>query len=67
VTIEPAAIGTRLPFAPIEEHVAEVWVDARWREHPAVEALGALLRSAAFSRRLALVGGYDVGDCGSVA
>ena len=50
VTMEPAAIGLELAFAPLEEHVAELWVDARWREHPAVDALGDLLRSAAFTR-----------------
>jgi hypothetical protein len=62
--MEPAAIGLELAFAPLEEHVAEVWVDARWREHPAVGALGDLLRSAAFTQRLGLVGGYDLVGCG---
>ena len=65
VTMEPAAIRWQLAFAPLEEHVAEVWVDARWREHPAVAALGELLRSAAFTARLALVGGYELADCGA--
>ena len=64
VTMEPAAIGLELAFAPLEEHVAEVWVDARWREHPAVGALGDLLRSGAFTQRLGLVGGYDLVGCG---
>ena len=36
--------------------------DARWREHPAVEALGNVLRSSAFTRRLSLVGGYELPD-----
>jgi DNA-binding XRE family transcriptional regulator len=67
VTIEPAALRMRLPFSPLEEHVVEIWVDARWREHPAVDALGALLRSAAFTQRLGLVGGYEVSDCGAVS
>ena len=38
-----------LAFAPLEEHVAELWIDARAREHPAVAAIGELLRSAAFT------------------
>ena len=42
----------------------EIWVDARWQVHPAVGTLGALLRSTAFSARLALVGGYDLEGCG---
>lgn len=66
VTMEPAAISCGLAFGSLEEHVVEVWVDARWREHPAVEALGAVLRSRAFTARLALVGGYDLTDCGSI-
>jgi DNA-binding XRE family transcriptional regulator len=65
VTMEPAAIGLELAFAPLEEHVAEVWIDARWREHPAVAALGDLLRSGAFTKRLGLVGGYDLVGCGA--
>jgi DNA-binding XRE family transcriptional regulator len=66
VTMEPAAIGMELAFAALEEHVAEVWVDARWREHPAVGALGELLRSGAFTARLGLVGGYELAGCGDV-
>jgi molybdate-binding protein len=65
VTMEPAAISRRLAFAPLEEHVAEIWIDGRWRDHPAVPALGELLRSAAFTARLALVGGYQLTGCGS--
>jgi DNA-binding XRE family transcriptional regulator len=64
VTMEPAAIGMELAFAPLEEHVAEVWIDARAREHPAVGAIGELLRSGAFTGRLGLVGGYDLDHCG---
>jgi DNA-binding XRE family transcriptional regulator len=65
VTMEPAAINWQLAFSPLEEHVAEIWVDARWHEHPAVDTLGALLRSTAFRARLALVGGYDLAGCGT--
>jgi hypothetical protein len=64
VTMEPAAIGMELAFAPLEEHVAEVWIDARAREHPAAGAIGELLRSGAFTGRLGLVGGYDLDHCG---
>lgn len=67
VTMEPAAIGMRLAFEPLEQHVAEVWVDPRWREHPAVDALGDLLRSHQFTARLALIGGYDLAGCGAIA
>lgn len=66
VTMEPAAVSCGLAFEPLEEHVSEVWVDARWREHPATEALGSLLRSAAFTTRLDLVGGYELAGCGSM-
>ena len=65
VTMEPAAVSWRLAFSALEEHVAEVWVDARWSEHPAVESFGDLLRSSAFRARLAVVGGYELADCGS--
>jgi molybdate-binding protein len=65
VTMEPAALVWRLPFAPLEEHVAEVWIDGRWRDHPGTAALADMLRSAAFTSRLALVGGYELTDCGA--
>jgi DNA-binding XRE family transcriptional regulator len=65
VTMEPAAINWQLAFSPLEEHVVEVWVDARWREHPAVATLGALLRSTEFGTRMSLVGGYDLAGCGT--
>ena len=65
VTMEPAAISSQLAFEALEEHVAEVWVDGRWREHPAVGALGDVLRSPAFVARLALIGGYDLAGSGS--
>jgi DNA-binding XRE family transcriptional regulator len=65
VTMEPAAIQFGLAFSELEEHVAEIWIDARWRAHPAVAALGAVLRSAAFITRLSLVGGYELAQCGN--
>jgi molybdate-binding protein len=64
VTMEPAAISWQLAFASLEEHVAEVWVDERWHAHPAVGALGEVLRSAAFTARVGLIGGYQLDGCG---
>lgn len=64
VTMEPAAISHGLAFTPLEEHTAELWVGANWRGHPAAEALARVLRSAAFTARLALVGGYDLAGTG---
>jgi DNA-binding XRE family transcriptional regulator len=64
VTMEPAALRYGLSFRPLEEHVAELWVDARWRAHPAVVALAELLGSPAFASRLGLVGGYELTNSG---
>ena len=61
VTMEPAALSLGLAFAALEEHASELWIDARWRAHPGAEAIGALLGAPAFTRRLALVDGYEVG------
>ncbi len=60
VTMEPAALSLGLAFGALEAHSAEVWIGAAWRDHPGAQALGALLRSAPFTRRLALVRGYEV-------
>ena len=62
--MEPAALRYGLEFNALAEHVVELWFDARWRDHPAVDALGNILRSSAFTRRLALVGGYELTDGG---
>ncbi len=64
VTMEPAALAYRLRFVALEEHVVELWIDARWRGHPAVESLHDVLGSAAFRARVGLVGGYDLADSG---
>ncbi len=66
VTFEPAARSFGLDFVPFEAHVVELWVAERSLEHPGVEALGDLVASAAFHRRLAAIGGYDVTGCGSM-
>ncbi|MBA2581604.1 MAG: regulator of molybdate uptake, partial [Thermoleophilaceae bacterium] len=65
VTMEPAAVVYRLRFAALEEHAVELWIDARWREHPAVERLHDVLGSAAFRARVGLVGGYDLAASGA--
>jgi len=64
VTMEPAAALFGLAFAPLEEHVAELWIDGRWRDHPAVGPLASTLSSPAFRRRVGLIGGYDVASSG---
>jgi molybdate-binding protein len=66
VTMEPAALQHELAFWALEEHVAELWVDGRWRAHAGAEATVEALRSAAFTARLELVGGYDVAGCGDL-
>ncbi|HEY1276484.1 MAG TPA: helix-turn-helix domain-containing protein [Thermoleophilaceae bacterium] len=67
VTMEPAALRFGLAFRELESHVAELWIDPRWRAHPGVEALGEVLRSQAFTTRMALVGGYELSHCGEPA
>jgi hypothetical protein len=65
VTMEPAARSYGLDFAALETHVAQLWIDGRRHDHPAVESLVGVLRSAAFTQRLALIGSYDTEGCGS--
>jgi hypothetical protein len=64
VTTESAARAFGLHFHPLEEHVVQIWLAARWRDHPGVDALGELLNSAAFTERVRQFGGYDLADCG---
>jgi molybdate-binding protein len=64
VTTESAARAFGLGFWPLEPHTVEVWVAERWREHPALEALGDLLTSGAFTDRVAQFEGYDLAGCG---
>lgn len=64
VTFEPAAHQHGLGFLALETHDVELWVDERWTDHPGARALGDLLASAAFRRRVGLVGGYDLTDSG---
>jgi hypothetical protein len=65
VTTEAAAGAFGLDFLPLEEHVVQVWLAERWRDHPGVEALGNLLAGAAFTERVGQFGGYDLAGCGS--
>jgi hypothetical protein len=64
VTTEAVAHAFALTFLALEQHTVEVWVAERWAEHPAVEALGDLLRSAAFTDRVGQFGGYELAGCG---
>lgn len=65
VTTEAAAGAFGLEFLPLEEHVVQVWLAERWRDHPGLEALGNLLSAAAFTERVAQFGGYDLTGCGT--
>jgi DNA-binding XRE family transcriptional regulator len=65
VTTESAARAFGLRFHPLEEHVVQVWVAERWRDHPGAGALGDLLSSSAFTERVGQFGGYDLTDCGT--
>jgi DNA-binding XRE family transcriptional regulator len=65
VTTEAAARAFGLHFLALEEHVVQIWLAARWRDHPGVETLGNLLAAAAFTERVAQFGGYDLDGCGS--
>jgi DNA-binding XRE family transcriptional regulator len=65
VTTEAAARAFGLRFLTLEEHVVQIWLAERWRDHPGVEALGNLLTASAFTERVAQFGGYDLDGCGS--
>jgi DNA-binding XRE family transcriptional regulator len=65
VTTEAAGRAFGLRFLPLEEHVVQIWLADRWRDHPGVETLGNLLAAAAFTERVAQFGGYDLDGCGT--
>jgi hypothetical protein len=65
VTTEGAARAFGLRFLALEEHVVQIWLAARWRDHPGVETLGNLLATTAFTERIAQFGGYDLAGCGA--
>jgi len=64
VTTEGAARAFDLRFLPLEDHVVEIWINKRWLEHPGIKALGELLATKAFTKRVAHFGGYDLTHCG---
>lgn len=64
VTTEGAAHAFGLSFLALEDHVVEIWIADRWRDHPGIDALGEVLTTAAFTERVAHFGGYDLSRCG---
>jgi hypothetical protein len=66
ITTEGAAKHNGLAFAPLEVHTVELWLDRRWGAHRGFQALGELLRGAAFARKASRLGGYDLSGCGTV-
>ena len=64
VTNEGAARAFGLGFLGLEDHVVEVWVAQRWRDHPGIGALGEVLATRAFTERVTHFGGYDLTQCG---
>jgi transcriptional regulator with XRE-family HTH domain len=65
VTFEPAALAFDLSFEPLETHVVELWLAERHLDHAGVAPLGELLVSPRFQRQVALLGPYDLSDCGA--
>lgn len=66
VTTEGAARAFDLAFVALEEHLVEVWVGERWRDHPGVDALAEVLSTSAFTARVGHFGGYDLTGCGEI-
>lgn len=64
VTIEPAALAAGLAFHPLEQHVCELWVSTALADDIGVAALGEVMESAGFHRRVAAIGGYDLTGSG---
>jgi DNA-binding XRE family transcriptional regulator len=65
VTTEAAARAFGLRFVALEQHTVQIWLADEWAPQPAVEALGGVLASAAFTDRVAPFGGYDLSGCGA--
>jgi DNA-binding XRE family transcriptional regulator len=59
VTIEPVARALGLEFRALETHRAEIWLARDALGHPGGQALGVLVSSAAFRRRIAALSGYE--------
>lgn len=64
VAMESAAVSFGLGFAPLEEHVVELWLAEEWAGLPAAQAFVDALGSEALVRRSRLLPGYDPTDCG---
>lgn len=64
VTTAAAAHAFGLTFVGFEDHTVEIWIAARWQDAPGVAALGEVLATGAFTRRVAQFGGYDLTGCG---
>jgi len=64
VSMEPAANVFGLGFHPLETHVVELWIDARWQSHGGVGRLVELLRSPRFRDRVAVIGSYELSRAG---
>lgn len=64
VTNEGAARAFGLSFLALEEHVVEIWLAARWTDHPGANAVAELLATSAFTERVRHLGGYDLTGCG---
>lgn len=64
VTMEAAARAFGLGFTPLEVHEVELWLDERWVELPAARMLVDQLGSPALARRVSVLAGYDLADCG---
>jgi DNA-binding XRE family transcriptional regulator len=65
VSTEAAAHAFDARFLPLEDHVVEVWLAERWREHPGAVALLGLLAEASFVERVSHFRGYDLTGCGT--
>ena len=66
LTMAPAAHAFRLDFVALEEHLVELWVAGRWWDHPGAHSVGEVVASAAFRRRVAPLGGYDLSHAGTI-
>jgi DNA-binding XRE family transcriptional regulator len=60
VTMRPAAATFGLEFTPLEEHLVELVIDARWADHPGAGALTDVFTSRAFKERIDCLQGYDL-------
>ncbi|HWF53019.1 MAG TPA: helix-turn-helix domain-containing protein [Solirubrobacteraceae bacterium] len=66
VTTDAAANAFGLRFLAVEEHTVEIWLAREWAHHVAVEPFGNLIAGAAFTQRVAVLGGYDLAGCGTI-